>query len=416
MSDEATSLSRPDDASDALLADRRGRLSHSLSQMMCPRLRLHPWPENLSHPFPTRGFRRLISWLLARDASRFSATTMWLVGDTSFGSVCSLMVLVNDTLPLSFTRKRPVGYTGLMIGDDDLTDALAAWDLADLGAGVSVRWYGRGMNSTTWLVATDTGAWVAKAVPAAATAQFKVGLVAAARLDAAGVLAGAPLPTRTGALSVARAGACLALLRFVEGRALDPTRPDERRAWGAPLGRAHRILRTGMPPGGAQGWHWVDAGASHLAVEPWVRPAVWAVIDELGDVQRRVSLTSGVLHADPAPEAFLVDPHGLGWGPGRVALIDWAGVTAGPLLYDVASARMYAGDEAAFSDVRDGYLAVAPLRAEEMAVLPTVVRFRWAVQADYFARRIQDHDLTGIDDASGNAEGLADARCHLVGH
>jgi len=294
------------------------------------------------------------------------------------------------------------------IDDDTLAAALGSWDLR---VGVSVRRYGRGMNSTTWLVTTDAGDWVAKAVPAPAAAQFDAGLAAAARLDAAGVPAGAPLLTTAGAFSVALAGARLALLRFTDGREIDPTRPDERRAWGATLGRAHGILRAGAPPRGAQGWHWVDADAPHLAVEPWVRPVVRAAVDELGDVQRRVPLTSGVLHADPAPEAFLVDPH----DQGRVALIDWSSVAVGPLLYDVASARMYAGDEAAFSEVRDGYLDVAPIQAEEMAVLPTFVRFRWAVQADYFARRIRDHDLTGIDDASGNAEGLADARRHLVG-
>jgi len=265
------------------------------------------------------------------------------------------------------------------------------------------------MNSTTWLVTTGAGDWVAKAVPAAAAAQFDAGLVAAARLDAAGAPAGPPLPTTAGAFSVALAGSRLALLRFTDGRELDPTRSDERRAWGATLGRAHRILRAGAPPRGAQGWHWVDADAPHLAVEPWVRPAVRAAVAELDDVQRRVPLTGGVLHADPAPEAFLVDTHG------RVALIDWSGVTVGPLLYDVASARLYAGDEAAFAAVRDGYLAGAPIEVEEMAALPTFLRFRWAVQADYFARRIRDHDLTGIDDASGNAEGLADARRYLVG-
>jgi len=32
MSDEATSLSRPDDATDALLADRHGRLSHGFTE------------------------------------------------------------------------------------------------------------------------------------------------------------------------------------------------------------------------------------------------------------------------------------------------------------------------------------------------------------------------------------------------
>jgi len=291
-----------------------------------------------------------------------------------------------------------------MIDDSDLVKVLRAWDV---GAGVSIRRYGRGMNSTTWLVSTDANSWIAKAVPASSAPQFDAGLAAAARLDKAGIPAGAPLPTMAGAFSVTFSGACLALLHFVEGRELDPTRPDEQRVWGTTLGQAHRILLTKVPPPNVQAWHWVDADAPHLDVEPWVRPAVLAAVDELADVQRRVLLTIGLLHADPAPEVFLIDTRG------QAALIDLSSVTWGPLLYDLASARMYAGDEATFTNVRDSYLAVAPIQLEEIAALPTFLRFRWAVQADYFARRIHDHDLTGIDDANDNVQGLEDARRYL---
>ena len=38
-----------------------------------------------------------------------------------------------------------------------------------------------------------------------------------------------------------------------------------------------------------------------------------------------------------------------------------------------------------------------------------MLRFRFAVQADYFARRIAANDLTGIDGPAGNERGLADA-------
>ena len=31
-----------------------------------------------------------------------------------------------------------------------------------------------------------------------------------------------------------------------------------------------------------------------------------------------------------------------------------------------------------------------------------MLRFRWAVQADYFAHRIADHDLTGISGPADN--------------
>lgn len=140
-----------------------------------------------------------------------------------------------------------------------------------------------------------------------------------------------------------------------------------------------------------------------------LRPAVRAAIDQLHAAQQGTAFTQGVLHGDPAPEAFLIDASG------QTAIIDWGSVTWGPLMYDVASARLYAGNEASFSAVLDGYLDAMPLPAEELAALPTFLRFRWAVQADYFARRIWEHDLTGIDSAAGNEKGLADARRRLAG-
>jgi hypothetical protein len=35
---------------------------------------------------------------------------------------------------------------------------------------------------------------------------------------------------------------------------------------------------------------------------------------------------------------------------------------------------------------------------------------RWAVQADYFAQRVTNNDLTGIGDSRDNENGLKDAR------
>jgi hypothetical protein len=43
-----------------------------------------------------------------------------------------------------------------------------------------------------------------------------------------------------------------------------------------------------------------------------------------------------------------------------------------------------------------------------------MLRFRWAVQADYFARRIADNDLTGISGPEENEKGLEDARRALL--
>lgn len=44
-----------------------------------------------------------------------------------------------------------------------------------------------------------------------------------------------------------------------------------------------------------------------------------------------------------------------------------------------------------------------------------MLRFRWAVQADYFARRVSANDLTGISGPEENEKGLEDARRALLG-
>lgn len=46
--------------------------------------------------------------------------------------------------------------------------------------------------------------------------------------------------------------------------------------------------------------------------------------------------------------------------------------------------------------------------------LLVMLRFRHAVQADYFAHRLLTGDLTGIDSAAENELGLADARRWLA--
>jgi len=53
--------------------------------------------------------------------------------------------------------------------------------------------------------------------------------------------------------------------------------------------------------------------------------------------------------------------------------------------------------------------------AEVTEGLDLMLRFRWAVQADYFARRITGNDLTGITGPEENEKGLEDARRALCG-
>ena len=172
----------------------------------------------------------------------------------------------------------------------------------------------------------------------------------------------------------------------------------------------HRVLRNRQVPG-AQRFHWVDPAAAHLELRPWLRPAVTAAVDALTALQNRPPpWTQGLLHADPAPEAFRLD-----LASGQCGIIDWSSAHDGPLLYDLASAVMYLGGPARAAAMTGAYQAAGLLTEREIADgLPVLLRFRWAVQADYFARRITANDLTGITGPEENEKGLDDARLALL--
>lgn len=264
-----------------------------------------------------------------------------------------------------------------------------------------------GMNSAVWHIRSDAVTAAAKMVPARQAASLRAGAIAAGIVTRAGIPAGAAIPTVDGAL-VHRVGtAATTLSEWVDGSPLDGTGNDAR-VIGRILGRAHAIL-TRSPVPGAPGDDWVDADASHLDVEPWIRPVVREVLADRD--RRRSGLTTvPFLHGDPSPEAFLHTPDG------AVGLIDWSSGCTGPALYDVASALMYL-DPGARTSLIDGYREHGPVtRTEIDEHLDAVLRFRWTVQADYFARRIAEDDVTGLDDRSENTRGLHDARNALLGN
>jgi homoserine kinase type II len=251
------------------------------------------------------------------------------------------------------------------------------------------------MNSATWFVEQDGRRWVAKAVGPYDQKAFAGGLAVAAELDRRGIPSGRPESTRDGALLVNE----VALLAFVPGEPL--TNQDQKRI-GATLGLIHTAL-DGVEIDNAERFHWVDPDADHLDIRPWLRPAIREAV---GAYERLGHLSWGLLHADPSPDAFLFDKT-----TGQCGLIDWAAALSGPWLYDLASAAMYLGGITKSADMIDAYLETGPLdRAEAERGLPAMLRFRFAVQADYFARRIMRDDLTGLDGPAGNEKGLADAR------
>jgi len=265
-----------------------------------------------------------------------------------------------------------------------------------------------GMNSRTWLVSHERDRYVAKAVPADAHLRFISGLAVAARVQSAGIPAGSAIPTRDGRSFVKVGGYTLALLTFVNGTTLVGELEAERRLIGTTLARVHGALIGHSVPEAAR-FHWIDPAAEHLGIRDWLRPAIrdallcWEGLPPS-------SLTWGLLHTDPAPEAFLLNAD-----TGICGLIDWDTGLFGPLMYDLASAVMYVGGPDCASPLIDAYLAQGVIEGAEVErSLEPMLHIRWAVQADYFARRISTNDLTGIEGPHENEQGLEDARVALA--
>lgn len=246
-----------------------------------------------------------------------------------------------------------------------------------------------GMNSAAWLLeAGDGSRFVVKASAASDTP----GLAVAETLQERGFRAGGPVRTL-----LTEDGGLVALLRFVPGR---PLTHADAEVVGETLGFAHSLLAEVPAPDGLDHWpwHWLDSSLIEAAD---LRRQADVVIAEAEALTEDVS--HGILHGDPAPEAFLADRN-------EVGLIDWGAALHGPLLYDLASAHMYSGP-----DVVSGYTRTGPLPTTDLEHLDLFRRFRWVVQAWYFSRRIATNDMTGISSAGENEKGLDDARSALLG-
>ncbi|GAA4457964.1 phosphotransferase enzyme family protein [Phytohabitans houttuyneae] len=196
----------------------------------------------------------------------------------------------------------------------------------------------------------------------------------------------------------------MALLDWVPGEELSGADLGDHRLIGATLARVHAALCE-VSVAVADRFHWVDPDGEHLGIRPWVRDAVAAGVAAYDELDPP-SLSRGLLHTDPAPQAFRLDR-----ARGVCGLIDWSTAMTGPLLYDLASAVMYVGGPGRAGSLVEAYLddGIVP-RVEVERGLLAMLRFRWAVQADYFARRIAAEDLTGIASAAENEVGLEDAR------
>ena len=270
-----------------------------------------------------------------------------------------------------------------------------------------VRPLGGGMNSDTWLVDHAGATYVVKHVPPAGVEGLTAGSRVAARLADAGLVTGRPVPDRDGRLvATAADGSAIALLEQVRGRELTGD-PEQEQVWMAEvLARVH--ASTAPAPGPATAafaTNWRSPDAPGVADHGWLVAAIAGVRAETDPLV----LTWAVLHADPAPEAFVHDDE-----TGVTALIDWAGSTRGPALYDVASAVMYLGGSEHASAFLDAYRATGPLSDGEIRHLDAFRRLREVVQGVYFAGRLAADDLTGGVGREDNEKGLSDARRRLA--
>jgi Ser/Thr protein kinase RdoA (MazF antagonist) len=253
--------------------------------------------------------------------------------------------------------------------------------------------------SRAWDVSSGADRYVARLVDPAGRQPLEAGLAAADHVRGSGVQAGRPVRTLGGGLTAETPSGVVAVLRRVPGRPLIGGDPVDQQFWGDRLGAVHTVLQGFHHPG-LRPWNLLDPDAAHLDAEPWLRPAVADAVTATTRLTVTDRLTYGVLHGDPAPSEFVVDP-----ATGRAGVLDCGASGTGPLVYDVAAAVVYAGGLDRSAELLDGYLAAGPVGPDELhAALPVLLRFRWAVQADRWARG-RDHD--GLRRARAALQSLA---------
>ena len=249
--------------------------------------------------------------------------------------------------------------------------------------------------SRGWEVTAGPDTYVVRLCETDLRQPVEAALAATGHLRDSDIAVGEPVRTLGGGLTVPTPDGALAVLRRVPGRRLDGRDPVDQQWWGDRLGAVHRALHGFRHPG-LRPWQPLDPEAAHLGAEPWLRSAVGDAVSAATRLTVTDRLTYGVLHGDPAPDAFVVDP-----GTGRAGLLDCGAGEVGPLAYDVAAAVLYAGGLPRAGELIDGYLAAGPVDADELhAALPVLLRLRRAVQADRAARR-------------GSPDGLQQARAAL---
>jgi homoserine kinase type II len=240
-----------------------------------------------------------------------------------------------------------------------------------------------GVTAADWAVTIGSQQFVARVVAVSQRHPFEAGLAVAGYLHDSQRPASIPVRAVDGGVTGSLGDEVVALLHPTPGRPLDGADPVDQQWWGDALGAAHHRLSGFRHPGVGK-FHTVRPDAPYLDALPDVQSAVAAAVRTVRRLFVTDQLTYGLLHGDPAPSAFRIDPL-----TGRLGLVDWGPVASGPLMYDLASAVAYAGGPVAARDLIEAYLAAGPVPRDEMdAALPTMLMLRWAVEADHFAQRL----------------------------
>ena len=291
-------------------------------------------------------------------------------------------------IPAAMRTRRWQTASVLTVRDDQVVPEIARhWQLPERG--LHVESLQPGATSQVWLVHAPEQQYVAKLCFDTRPA-FELGLKAAEHVErATGIATGAPIRTVDGDLSVLIPTIPdqehpVALLTPVAGERteLDAVAAAEL------LFTIHAALRSLPAVIGHDPFRYLTDDSHEYAYQGTIRPALQAVVDAV----RSADLTHGTCYGDGAETVRQ--------GNGEVALLDWGGVLAGPVLWDVAE-WMQPGD----SDFRGNFQArlidLGFVTEKEMALLPLVVRVRAARELRYRAFRFLHPDHYGTAEKDG---------------
>jgi len=257
------------------------------------------------------------------------------------------------------------GYSSAVTIESELCGAVrAAWHLAADDCAPTAE-----STDWEWTVTVGGVAHLIWVVPVADKASLGASVVAVDTLAAAGVGVGRPVRTATGMRTAPADIAGFGLVELMlrqepPGRILAADDPLDQQWWGDMLGRAHRELQS----------------LRHSAVDR----LRWPVDNDLADVVAAVTrltvtdqLVYGVLHTNPNPWLFRIDPD-----TGRSAIARWGLPAIGPLAYDIAIAVHYAGGLAVADELLDGYASAGPVSRDELdTAVPTMLTLVRALAA-----------------------------------